>query len=442
MAEIVLLIDRDVETLRRLGSHLEGLGMEVVRELDPAAALDAAERLDPDVVVLDLDLPRDGMLEQLIASGSRIIGLVPQGNADAVLAGYRDGVHRVVERPVDPERLGLEIKVAAATAQAAGAARLVTSVAVGVEGLGTHPPMKAVGQQLVNIAQSDRTSVLVTGEPGVGKSWVTRLIHELGPRQGRPFLEVPTVGVDPIALEVSLFGAERWSRAGVDRRRRGRLELAGDGSVVIREVGALPIEFQPLLLRVLEAKSFRRVGGDRDLQAGARVFTTSSRDLSTLVEEGKLNGDLYYRMSALVLHIPPVRERSEADRRAIITTVLDTIVPTLPAPPPPMSPEAMDRLVSHPWPGNVREIRQVLQRVCLITGGQPAILVEHLPGELRARPGIGDRRHNPMSLEEVEKRQIESALRFHGGNRTRAAKELRISRATLINKIKRYAITE
>lgn len=444
MAVTVLLIDRDVEILRVLGAHLESQGLEVARELDPGAALDAADRLAPDVVVLDLALADTGggLLPRLAGTGAQVIGVVPAGDREAALAGFAAGADRVVERPLEGERLGNEILAAATVSRDRRTAALIAGTPTGLEGFGSQAPMKAVAQQLANIAQSDRTSVLVTGESGVGKGWAARLIHHLGPRTGHAFLEVPTVGREPSALELDLFGGERWSRPGIDRRCRGRIELAGEGSVVIREVGHLPLEFQPLLLRMLEARTFRRVGGDQDITLGARVLATTTRDLGALVEANQMSGDLFYRLSALVLHIPPVRERAEADRRALMSLVHHAISPGLASPPPPISPDALERLVTYAWPGNLREIRQVLERACLMAEGQPAIQVEHLPGELRARPGLGDRRHNSMSLEDVEKRQIESALRYHGGNRTRAAKELRISRATLINKIKRYAITE
>jgi transcriptional regulator with PAS, ATPase and Fis domain len=219
------------------------------------------------------------------------------------------------------------------------------------------------------------------------------------------------------------------------------MELAGRGSLLIREIGGLPRELQPALLRSLEGHTFRRVGGDRDLLAKARLIVTSSVDLAKEVEADRFSGDLFYRLSALVIQIPPVRERSRNDRIALILSLHEEVPPPASSLPPALSPEALERLVEYPWPGNVREIQQVLVRASFMALGQPAVLVEHLPPELRARPGLGDRRHNPVSLEEVERRQIESALRYHGGNRTRAAKELRISRATLINKIKRYALS-
>jgi transcriptional regulator with PAS, ATPase and Fis domain len=184
------------------------------------------------------------------------------------------------------------------------------------------------------------------------------------------------------------------------------------------------------------------VGGHRDVPAHARLVATSSRDLAGEVEADRFRGDLYYRLSTMVLAIPPVRDRSEADRLSLVERIHAELAVELPEPAAPLAPETMERLLSYAWPGNVREMRHVLERAALLARGQPGILVEHLPGELRARPGLGDRRHTPMTLDELERLHIDRTLRFHGGNRTRAAKELRISRATLINKIKRYNITE
>jgi transcriptional regulator with PAS, ATPase and Fis domain len=176
--------------------------------------------------------------------------------------------------------------------------------------------------------------------------------------------------------------------------------------------------------------------------ANARLIVTSSRDLAGEVEADAFRGDLYYRLSTMLLAIPPVRDRSENDRMGLVEATMARLAAELPEPAPPISPEAMERLVAYSWPGNVREMRNVLERAVLLARGQLAIMVEHLAGELRARPGLGDRRHTPMSIDELERLHIDRTLRFHGGNRTRAAKELRISRATLINKIKRYNITD
>jgi len=448
MSETVLLVDPDVEVLRILGAYLEQQGMEVARELDAETAVEAVRRLDPDAAAVDfamLDGDGNALRDTLAQQGVPFMAVLDDDADEAVASqALRAGAERVLVRPLDPERLQLELTRICEARHRRRLANLSAnqaSTAVRLQRLGSSAPMRDVARDLASVAESDRTSVLIVGEPGVGKAWAARLIHHTGPRAAAPLLECTTAGMDASRFEVQLVGAERWARAGVDGRTRGLMELAGQGSLLIRGIGGLPRELQPALLRSLEGHTFRRVGGDRDLVAQARLIVTSSVDLAKEVEADRFSGDLFYRLSALVIQIPPVRERSRTDRIALIQSLHDEVPPPASAIPPALSPEALERLVEYPWPGNVREIQQVLVRASFMALGQPAVLVEHLPAELRARPGLGDRRHNSVSLEEVERRQIESALRYHGGNRTRAAKELRISRATLINKIKRYALS-
>jgi transcriptional regulator with PAS, ATPase and Fis domain len=160
------------------------------------------------------------------------------------------------------------------------------------------------------------------------------------------------------------------------------------------------------------------------------------------VEADRLRDELYYRLSGVTLTVPPLRERSVEDRGALIDPVHEELLRQVPDGATTLAADVRERFLEHPWTGNIRELRQVLDRALLLARGLPVLLVEHLPGELRARPGPGDRRHTPMSLEEMERQQIERALRYHAGNRTRASKELGISRATLINKIKLYGLTD
>ncbi len=447
MSETVLLVDPDVEVLRVLGAHLEAHGMEVARELDAETAMEALQNLDPDAAVVDsatLGAQGNALRDAFADQGVPFVAVLDDASDVAATQALQAGAERVLLRPLDPERLRLELtRICAAWRRHRPAPTFAdqTTPQTSLQRLGSSDPMREVARELASVAESDRTSILLTGESGVGKAWAARLIHRMGPRAPAPLLECTTAGIDPARFEVLLVGAERWARAGVNGRMRGLMEMAGQGSLLIREIGGLPRELQPALLRSLEARTFRRVGGDRDLVADARLIVTSSTDLAKEVEADRFSEDLYYRLSALIIHIPAVRERSRNDRMSLIQSLHDEVPPPASHGAPALSPEALERLLDYPWPGNVREIQQVLVRASFMATGQPAVLVEHLPAELRARPGLGDRRHNPVSLEEVERRQIESALRYHGGNRTRAAKELRISRATLINKIKRYALT-
>lgn len=448
MSDAILLVDDDAAALRSMGGHLEQHGFEVARELDGAAALVACDRLDPDVAVIRSGLPavdQADVITLVRQRGVPVIALLEAPDEAATLQALRRGADQVLVRPADPAIVAAACASVAEASRARRAAEY-SATASGTGGrlelLGTAAPMKAVAQQVSALAQSDRTTVLLQGDPGVGKGWIGRLIHDLGPRAREPFIATTCVGADPVALEGRLFGHERGSAPEVRRRTRGLMELAGRGTLLIREVGLLPEELQPVLLRVLETRSFRRLGGQRDVEARARLLVTSTRDLAALVEAGRFREDLHYRLSTMVLQVPPVTQRSEHDRLALISHLHGRLAARLPEPPAPLAPETLDRLLTYAWPGNVWEVEHVLERAALLARGQPFILVEHLAGELRARPGLGDRRHQPMTLDELERQHIDRTLRFHGGNRTRAAKELHISRATLINKIKRYGLTE
>jgi transcriptional regulator of acetoin/glycerol metabolism len=170
------------------------------------------------------------------------------------------------------------------------------------------------------------------------------------------------------------------------------------------------------------------------------VIAATARNLDARIESGALREELWYRLNGATLTLPPFRDREREDRLTLLMVLFRELQEGISFAPSAIAPDALERFLVHGWPGNVRELRNVLERVLILGRGQPAILVEQLPGELRARPGPGDRRHTPMTIDELERAHIERTLRHHGGNRTRAAQELGISRATLINKIKRYAI--
>ncbi|HXI20163.1 MAG TPA: sigma-54 dependent transcriptional regulator [Gemmatimonadales bacterium] len=446
MPDSVLLIDDDVAILRTVGQVFERAGYEVARELDAEAGLAAYDRLRPEVVLLDLHLPGMNGLEALTRLRERnaaVILLTGHGDVATAVEAMQRGAENFLTKPVDLEHL------LAAVARVADKVRLrrlnelllLRSVpSEGLETLGESSAMRELGKQVGLVALADRTPVLVQGESGVGKAWLARTLHQLSPRGREPFLAITPFGYSGQALDIELFGLERASAQDSRERQPGLVELATGGTLYIREVADLPLELHPRLLRLLETRAFRRVGGTRELQCDVRVIAGTSRNLNELVESGRFHEDLAYRLSVTPLALPPLRDRSREDRLALLLAVLNELQRQISEAPPAIAPEALERLLAHTWPGNVREMRNVLERALILGRGQPLVLVEHLPGEFRNRPGPGDRRHTPMSLDELERAHIERTLRHHSGNRTRAAQELGISRATLINKIKRYAI--
>ena len=447
MADSVLLIDDDVEVLRSIGHYFEHVGYEVSRELSGEAGLATYERLRPEVVVLDLHLPgMDGMevLARLKEHGASVVLLTGSGDVATAVRAMQLGADNFLTKPVDMSHL------LAAAARAADKARLrrvnallLSHVApgTGLESLGRSPAMVELARQVGLLAQSERTTVLLVGESGTGKGWVARMIHNLSPRAKAPFVEVNAGGLSATFLDSELFGHEKGAFTDAKDRKQGLFEIADHGTIFLDEIGDLALELQPKLLKVLETKTFRRLGGTREITVDVRLIAATNHDIAASVESGRFREDLYYRLSVMPLPLPPVRERSREDRLDLLTRLLNDLRPQTAGGSTAITPEALERLLSYSWPGNVREIRNVLERALILAQGKPEISIEHLPGEFRARAGPGDRRHTPLTLDDLERQHIERTLRHHGGNRTRAAHELGISRATLINKIKRYSFT-
>lgn len=447
MTDSVLLIHDDPGSLRSVGARFEQTGCELFRELNGDAGVATLERTRPDVVCLAIHLAEGSpdLVRKLANREASVIAFGDKVPAASAVRALNAGASRVAESGEDPELLFLMARQAAVDARRRRVADLglnAGSPKGGIDSLGNSTTMRQLAQQIGLLAQSERTTLLLTGEAGVGKAWVARLIHDLGPRASKPFLEVRLSGQQPAYLESLIFGHEKGAFIEATERRRGLLELADGGTLLLREIGDLSAELQPKLLRALETKSFRRAGGSQDVSVDTRLMVTTRRDLAPEVEVERFRQDLFYRLSVMPLAVAALRERTTEDRSGLIAAVHNAARAIFPDGPPMITPDALGRLLEYTWPGNVRELEHVIERAMLLARGQIAINVEHLPGELRARPGIGDRRHTPMSLDVLEHQHIERTLRYHGGNRTRAAKELGISRATLINKIKLYQIAD
>ena len=449
MADTLLLIDDDAAVLKAVGDYLEKSGWEVQREGTAENGLEAFNRVRPAVVILDLHLPdANGLdvLEQLRAKEAAVILLTGQGDIETAVRAMQLGAENFISKPADMvhlsaavARVGEKVRLARQNALLRAAGR-VEGQDDSLDSVGVSPGMKTLAHQISLLAASDRTTVLLTGESGTGKGWMARIIHNLSPRAKGPFVEVNCGGLSATFLDSELFGHERGAFTDAKERKQGLFELADGGTIFLDEIGELSLELQPKLLKVLETKTFRRLGGTREMTVDVRLIAATNRDLVAGTRDGRFREDLFYRLSVMPLHIPAVRERTREDRLALLRHLFVDLALQMPGCPAAASAEALDRLLSAPWPGNVREMRNVLERAMILARGKPEITVEHLPMDLRARQV--ERRYQPLSLADVERSHIERALRHHSGNRTRAAQELGISRATLINKIKIYSLGE
>jgi DNA-binding NtrC family response regulator len=440
----ILIVDDEPDIVSALARYFERAGHDVLRAGTGEAGVALAESERPAVMLLDLHLPDMSgfdVLERTTEHRPVVIMVTGHGDIPLAVQAMQAGAEGFLTKPVELAHLGAVVERALEKAQlreltrAAGArtGRAATEML-----LGPSAPMRELAQQIEVLAHSERAVALLVGEGGVGKGRVARAIHALSPRGTRPFHEVSCAMRPAEALDAELFGVERPGEGPLP----GLFEAADGGTLFLTDIAELPGSLQPTLLRVLETRKVRRTGGSREVAVDVRLIVATVRDLATEVTEGRFGEDLYYRLGVMPLHLPPLRARSPEDLRETVAALVTELRRGLQSAPYGVSDEALEVIGNYPWPGNVRELRNVLERALILARGEELVGVTHLAAEVR---GIGDDAalpHVSRSLADVERAHIERTLRAHGDNRTRAARELGISRATLIKKIREYELGE
>jgi transcriptional regulator with PAS, ATPase and Fis domain len=292
--------------------------------------------------------------------------------------------------------------------------------------------------ELARSAARSNSTILVLGESGTGKELLARAIHAESPRRDGPFVGVSCAALTESLLESELFGHEKGSFTGAVTRQRGKFEAANHGTLFLDEVGDVSPKLQLDLLRVLEERSFTRVGGLETVAVDVRIIAATNRDLNKAVAAGQFREDLFYRLNVIPVRLPPLRDRRD-DIPLLVDTLLEHLSVEQGRTIEGVSHDAMSLLVNHPWPGNIRELRNVLERAAVVAAGttiQAGDLGFH--DDAGGAPVPGDR----LTLDEVERRHIVAVLESTGGNVTQAARILDIDRVTLYNKIKKYHLRE
>lgn len=441
----VLLIDDDPDVTTAVSTRFERDGYRVVHARSGEEGAQAIARDRPDLVVVAARLPDESagdLLARVRDLSPVAVVLASEGDEELAVEAMRQGAEGFVAKPVRARHLEAAVERGLEKARLRQLVRRLAerrAVPIGTF-FGNSPQMQEVADQIQMLATNDRLTVLLVGESGTGKGRLARAIHALSPRRDGPFVETSCAGVAPTALDLELFGQEAGS--GDDGGRPGLVEAAHQGTLFLDEMGQLDPALQPKLLRVLEGKGARRTGGIRDVRVDVRLVAATTRDLVQEVTEGRLREDLYYRLSVMPVHLPPLRAWSRDDLRQLIERIQDELRSAVPAAPAVVDPGALDCLSRYAWPGNVRELRNVLERAMILARGEPLVRERHLPAEVRDMGVTGAEEHVPRTLEEVERVHIGRTLRAHEGNRTRAARELGISRATLIKKIREYGLRE
>ncbi len=455
----VLVVDDEHLIRWSLEQQLRREGYGVLLAETGAEALQKAQADPPDLVLLDVRLPdADGLeiLESLRAANPEapVIMITAHGGVESAVRAMKLGAHDYINKPFDMEELKLTVRKALETKTLRrDVARFQAEVSRGARRDDIVGVSRVVGDLkalIRRIAESDATTVLLEGESGTGKDLVARVIHFESARASAPFLAVNCVALPEHLLESELLGHEKGAFTDAKSLKKGLFEQADGGTVYLDEIGDMKPGLQAKLLRLIEEKTFRRVGGMRDLQVDVRIIAATNRDLAAAIEAGDFRKDLYYRLKVFPIHLPPLREHPEdilplawyfiaRFNREMRREVLD------------IHPEAQACFRGYLWPGNVRELRNVLERAMILATGDE-LKVEHLPAEIRAgamKPPAPTP-HAPavtlppegLSLEEVERDLVRMALEATDGNQVRAARLLGISRDALRNRMKKFGLME
>jgi len=450
-ADTILVVDDEHLIRWSVEQVLRREGFGVLQAGTGADALRLAQAEAPDLVLLDIRLPDgDGLeiLERLRAGDPDlpVIMITAHGGVESAVRAMKLGAHDYIIKPVNFEEMTIAIRKALETRSLRReVARFQSEERRGAhlaDLVGESRAIRDLAALIGRIAQSDATTVLLEGESGTGKDLVARIIHFESARARAPFLALNCVALPEHLLESELFGHERGAFTDAKGLKKGLFEQADGGTVYLDEIGDMKPDLQAKLLRLIEEKSFRRVGGLRDFRVDVRIIAATNRDLGRALEEGEFRKDLYYRLKVFPLRLPPLREHPE-DILPLTLHFIARFNGEMGREVREIHPEAQACLTEYAWPGNVRELRNVLERALILASG-PVLHVEHLPPEVGARVPPPEKAA-PMalpaegvSLEEVERDLVRQALDATGGNQVRAARLLGISRDALRTRMKKF----
>lgn len=444
----ILLADDERGTREVLAKFLR-MQYDVTLAEDGAIALNLLERNNYDLVLSDIRMPgADGLsiLKKTLEKDPAppCILFTAYGSIEAAVDAMKKGAFDFVTKPVNFDQLEIVIARALETGrmkQENTELKKRLDDKFGLQGIvGSSQAMRHVIDTVRQVAPT-RTTVLIEGESGTGKELIAQAIHQLGGRTGK-FVAVHCAALPETLLESELFGHERGAFTGAVDSRPGRFELADGGTLFLDEIGEIPLSVQVKLLRVLETRTFERLGGTETLQTTARVVTATNRDLAQMVREGTFREDLYYRLDVVRIELPPLRERPE-DIPQLVRHYLDYFAGENGKEGMTISESAMAALTNYSWHGNVRELKNCMERMVVLCRGKE-IGLENVPLNIRenSEPGIGKvvLTEGGFDLEQNERHLIERALNETGGNRSKAAEKLGISRRTLHRKLHLYNI--
>ncbi len=437
-----LAVDDDPNFLSALAELIEGQGFTTNTACTLRDARAQVSHRTPDVALIDLYLPDGSGIDLLkdleLGNSTEVVLMTGHADVESAVQALRLGASDYLTKPLDIGRLKSILANIASVQPAPTAAEAVEEVQEGGRLgllLGASPPMQDVYEMINRVAPTD-ASVFLVGESGTGKDLAAQTLHLLSRRSKAPFLPLNCGAISPTLIESELFGHERGSFTGAQRRHKGFFERAHLGTLFLDEISEMPIELQVKLLRVLETNQLMRIGGDQTVEVDVRVIAATNRDPNKAVQEGKLREDLLYRLQVFPILMPRLSERGD-DIQLLADYFLGQLNErqgTAKA----FSEESRERLQSHSWPGNVRELKNVVHRAFIMADQE--ITPRSLPREVGGEAGSVRSLNFQVgaSIEEVERRLIMATLDAHGGNKRKTAEVLGVSLKTLYNRLNTY----
>jgi DNA-binding NtrC family response regulator len=439
----VLLVDDDDTFRRVMAAELTRRGYAVIAAASGADALEQVAGAEPDVTLLDLQLPDIDGIEVLKRlqdrnSSAAVVVLTAHGTIDTAIKAIRLGARDYLEKPCPIAKLEITIRKTCEHERLVKRQRVLEdgyaapNVSAGV--VGASPAFLKMMENVTRIARTGATT-LVLGDTGVGKEIVATLLHAQSPRSSAAFVVVDCAALHEQLLQTEVFGHERGAFTGADRLKHGLFEVASGGTIFLDEVGDISLEVQAKLLRVLETGRFRRLGGTEEIAVDVRIIAATNRDLRHAISRGHFREDLFYRLATFVVEIPPLRERPE-DIRLLVEHFTRQINMRF-SMSKRVGDEAMDALMRHPWPGNVRELIHVLEQA-MVLSDMDVIAIDDLPAAFRANAAPAASPDEILTLREVQRRHVLWVLDKTAGNRGQAARLLGTSERTFYRLLERY----
>jgi DNA-binding NtrC family response regulator len=448
----VLVVDDEHLIRWSLEQHLEKNGYEVITTSNGREAVQIVQDVLPEAVLLDIQMPGMDGIEVLraireIDPDVPVVMITAHGGVGSAVAAMKLGAYDYVEKPFDIERITVLLANALERRTLKGEVTRFRSEQgrrYGLERMvGESPAIRQVKETIEKIARSDAATVLLQGESGTGKDLAAKIVHYQSARGDFPFVEINCSALPETLVESELFGHERGAYTDAKTMRRGLFELADGGTVFLDEIGDMPLGLQPKLLKVIEEKTFRRIGSARDIRVDVRVIAATNKNLAELARARAFREDLFYRLNVIPLRLPPLRERRE-DVPSLVRHFVEAFSRECRKPIRGVDPSAERLLAAYDWPGNVRELRNVIERAIILENA-PSILPTHLPPEIVSPvPPAPEERggivvtEKGVSLEEVEKELIGQALNLAAGNQVKAARLLHLTRDVLRYRMKKY----